>query len=429
MNNKLSIHHYDYDSMFTSVESRFSDTISDYILKAVFFKDREPYNAWSLLSTSIRPHDKKIKTKVTEYQEYAFLEMGVNFQSPLSLMQAISFDGILTTEELSGIIVPPNTGKYWEEILIPSWVQKTGSPQRLFTIETGTNHSGNDTPLVAHGLEYIHSANEFIKQFLDVPHPYSNRFGIHIFLADESCHITPKDRAISCELADEQELKGLIQLSNGDSVLVESTDDISDTDLNDVSDINLWVVDENNVVRDHLANTAYPFAWKNPFRNPDLDEIVKQALQSGEGPEVEFKSFINVDKKGSKNHELVVTTCALSNTHGGIILIGVDDFGNPTDINGELTRIYKKNLEDASELYCQSINKLLSDSLTNTDCFEVQLVQTAGIRLCAITVSKVNQPNLIAAEQAYYERHGATSKKQTEALLYHYHKTRGGQWQ
>ena len=45
------------------------------------------------------------------------------------------------------------------------------------------------------------------------------------------------------------------------------------------------------------------------------------------------KESINIEFKRSFDRETIESVCAFANTHGGTVLIGVDDNGIPLDIN------------------------------------------------------------------------------------------------
>ena len=78
-------------------------------------------------------------------------------------------------------------------------------------------------------------------------------------------------------------------------------------------------------------------------------EDIKRYLQKGEGETIEFKQTLNNEFKIAK------TICALANTHGGVILVGVKDDKNIIGVDPEEEKHF---LVKASEFCCNPPVKL-----------------------------------------------------------------------
>jgi len=64
-----------------------------------------------------------------------------------------------------------------------------------------------------------------------------------------------------------------------------------------------------------------------PSRELEIEGLVAQ----GEGPQIEFKRELSSDRA-----RLLNTVSAFANTNGGVILLGIDDNGNPCGLAGDI---------------------------------------------------------------------------------------------
>ena len=106
------------------------------------------------------------------------------------------------------------------------------------------------------------------------------------------------------------------------------------------------------------------------------EDIVNHALNMGEGPTVEFKSYIYLDNQ--KLREIFKTVVAFSNTAGGNILIGVDKLCNIEGVEtGIAKEAHKKNIK-TDEMYNKYIGKIkqnIADELNEHVNIEIKKVE------------------------------------------------------
>ena len=105
-------------------------------------------------------------------------------------------------------------------------------------------------------------------------------------------------------------------------------------------------------------------------RTSDIADLVSD----GEGPTLEFKQRVRSDqrtKSSDKALESVVvkTAAGFMNAHGGILVIGVDDNGNPIGLDRDLTTLPKPNL-DGYELF---LRNLLNDAVGPDLCARISV--------------------------------------------------------
>ena len=127
-----------------------------------------------------------------------------------------------------------------------------------------------------------------------------------------------------------------------------------------------------------------------PNRELEIEGLIAQ----GEGPQIEFKREISVDKKRFLN-----TVSAFANTSGGTIIFGVDDSGNPCDLEGDIKKL---------EL---TIVQTIHDNVTPMPNVDVLDTQINGKPVIAVQVGQTitHACGVNAADPRYYVRRGASN--------------------
>ena len=132
-------------------------------------------------------------------------------------------------------------------------------------------------------------------------------------------------------------------------------------------------------------------AWKR------TESRIYELIKGGENERVEFKSSIRWDyKKSSVNkdleHEITRTISAFLNSSGGILLIGVDDFGNAIGIEKDLKvlRGEKKNLDGFQLQLTELVDRYLGKEYPKFVHVSCEMVGEKNI--CVIEIDKSPKP-------------------------------------
>ena len=137
--------------------------------------------------------------------------------------------------------------------------------------------------------------------------------------------------------------------------------------------LEFWLIGSDNTVYDFRQESRYWSAGQERFLVSQYEEkddlkAVQEAVKKGEGPNIEFKPFIEV--KDKKVRELVRTVIAFANTSGGMIIIGVDDTCVITGVEKDIRKFIGKSKRDLEQSYTtylgglrQAINRVINKAL------------------------------------------------------------------
>jgi hypothetical protein len=161
----------------------------------------------------------------------------------------------------------------------------------------------------------------------------------------------------------------------------------------------------------------------------DFVQRVKTACAEGEGVQIEFKPFIDCNRKigpkseKTKLRELVTTVAAFANNQGGSIYIGINDECALSDIGPELRRWAEAQIsEESANRYCGAVTRTIRDHLDG----DVSLrVSHAFIENALVVIVDVGQsaakPVAVRDDNILYVRAGASNKQvppgQWESIL------------
>ena len=100
------------------------------------------------------------------------------------------------------------------------------------------------------------------------------------------------------------------------------------------------------------------------------DQNLLKLVKEGESQKVEFKETFRWDvvkniKNKNLKKEISKAVCALLNSKGGIVLIGVDNSGNIEGIERDLITFNPSDIMDAKDKLHIDINKTLREDLDN----------------------------------------------------------------
>jgi hypothetical protein len=130
-------------------------------------------------------------------------------------------------------------------------------------------------------------------------------------------------------------------------------------------------------------------------KNGIKDNELKELILIGENEQLELKSTLRFDlrdNKVNKKLEFVIakTISAFLNSEGGILMIGVDDFGNILGLDKDIETLQKKDI-DGFELHLrQVIKKYLGKSFEKH--LKITFPKIDGKEICDVKISKSGKP-------------------------------------
>jgi len=181
------------------------------------------------------------------------------------------------------------------------------------------------------------------------------------------------------------------------------------------------VVPDQSVLRRH--SPAQPPEESQPQRDKTIAEIV----ESGESGSVEFKSTLRVNLHTKANdhkieHSVLKTVAAFLNTHGGTLVVGVDDSGTPLglDHDGFVS-------EDKMD---QHFANLIRERLGAHHMLNIypQFLDLQGKRVLMIRCEKGNAPAYLkdGRTESFFIRVSATTSELPASQIHDYIKGRFG---
>lgn len=130
-------------------------------------------------------------------------------------------------------------------------------------------------------------------------------------------------------------------------------------------------------------------------KNGIKDAELKELILIGENERLEFKSTLRFDlreNKVNKKLEFVIakTISAFLNSEGGILMIGVDDFGNILGLNKDIETLPKKDIDGFELQIRQVIKKYLGASFEKH--LKITFPKIDDKEICNVKVSKSGKP-------------------------------------
>ena len=165
------------------------------------------------------------------------------------------------------------------------------------------------------------------------------------------------------------------------------------------------------------------YAW---FRRRPT-QGVGELIAAGESARVEFKSSARYNlhsKQRDEKIELVIskTVAAFANSDGGVLLIGVDDQGEPVGLANDLQFMKQPDL-DRYELWLRDWLGATIGVVATTDV-EIGFEQVAGQDVCVVRVPRATRPVVVTSgkdkRRALFVRAGNSTRELQidEALAY-----------
>ncbi len=177
---------------------------------------------------------------------------------------------------------------------------------------------------------------------------------------------------------------------------------------------------------DYLSKTTDDLPTKLRFKVAEILEnaasdaetiAIRNLITKGESAELEFKASTRWDTRSHRiNKELekvVVKTVAafLNSTHGGILLLGVDDNGSVVGLKGDYSTLGKKQNRDGYE---HLLMTLLTDAF-GTDCsafISLSFHRIGEEDICQVSVTPATRAMFVEDDRAehFYIRAGNSTR-------------------
>lgn len=142
-----------------------------------------------------------------------------------------------------------------------------------------------------------------------------------------------------------------------------------------------------------------------------LVDIVREACRNGEGLQVEFKPFIELEN--DKLKEIIRAVVAFANTQGGRIFLGIDDDCGLLGIDGQLAKWAKAEPNEATcERYLGAIRGKIRDVVQGDPVLNFMQTVVDDCRIVVIEVSAAKEkPISIRQDKSLYIRRGSSNSK------------------
>jgi hypothetical protein len=162
----------------------------------------------------------------------------------------------------------------------------------------------------------------------------------------------------------------------------------------------------------HHETPAWAFGQGRILHGPRVrgasEDTVLQAVSKGEGESIEFKAYVKFGEP--KQDELVETVIAFANTHGGDLVIGVDDYCVVQGIEQYIIDKAAPNLTEAMKSYTGRFRKLLADQLNRSPGYDFEHVSISGHTVLLVKVSEgEDKPYFRTRDNAIFVRRGASN--------------------
>ncbi len=320
--------------------------------------------------------------------------------------------------------------EFWRKRFLPSGNEYMTYPGLLFEMEM-PKASLDSTPLLDYKLPFYEDVYEAIKDrtgLKDFRGSNDDRLGkVLIFIPECRAYfdsiVLKNEIAIpSVKVNDDNfsdlMIKGMYSCA-GEIHRFEQS--ISDGDIQipispEIEKIELYLIGKENRVFDYHKESRFWSIGQHPIiateitRN-DGEIALLKALESGEGPNTEFKPFIEIGNK--KENELVNTAIAFANSKGGRIFIGIDDNCLVEGIERGIEKLArKKNIEIdiAIKKYIGHLRQIINRDLTKEIDLEIKSVLIAPHILVVITILEGSKkPYSHRYKKEIFVRKGANS--------------------
>lgn len=306
----------------------------------------------------------------------------------------------------------------------PSRETFTGWREATWEASLKREYQSDQTPVVAKGLRPYPSVSLAVNDFV-WRQQYDPRWSLSLFGLDKLRVLLPDTRArirkaswVSSTLilqndrnadSDEVELQGVILEGKSATVLdpraVEP--EVTWGVPAEADFIELYLIHRDGTLLSHhkLTRGGHYSARPGEFA---VRERAEEEIRQGEGERVEYKPFIA--RGDRKEHEIIRTVVAFSNSFGGRIYIGVEDDGTPQG-EGPLTSIGKASAERSLALIVERITKLVREKIKPVPDVHVSPTTVFGSPVIVVDILAGEDAPYSTFENDVFVRSGATNRK------------------
>ena len=405
---------HEYNLTETDIENRLGmsatfDLVQFFEIKAVY--RNKGGKGWKLCSALIQRVDGDKKEFSQKYKEDAFFTVYKKYSSVSEILNCLFDTGIFIAENYPWISIDETT--HWEEFLIPSMFSPNKIPVRhyLYSLDS-CNYS--DEQLIGYKLPHHSSFNEKLKDFITYENNDANK--IHFLIEDRRALLNVKNEKVTLVSKCDVHMSGTLESVDGVQDVNNENEKINDINLHGLSSVELWVVDENNLILDYISSSEYKYRYQLEQEELPIKELIKKKIENGETINCEFKKYIDLGKGDSKANEIDRTVCAFSNTEGGYLIIGISDEREILGVDQNVRRKYGAELSESLNEYINSLRKRLYENITINTCFTIFSIEMRGKYLIVISVTKTKKWNLLQTTHVPYARKGSTNYNATNLV-------------
>jgi len=403
------------DELINSITRLMPDAcFNSAVIRAAFIKGSS--SEWKFLigKCEVFHETKNFEEIEAIYSEYAFVCRHVNDFNLKSFLSSIKTEGFHLSENNSLLIKSDKESFRWNEEIIPSHAAASKYPSRKYSSEICVGSYFNDSILLGYEMPFYPSSIDYLKDFMGMKvfHGDSDaRKGeLSIEIPDLRGRICIENRQISIiSKGVDVCLVGKTALHN--SLILKENESIA-FDKKDLLESELWLITRDNEIIDFRSQSIWQYRIDNSDDPEKRREILLAIINRGESHTCEFKAYIEVTKnKNSKADEIEKTVCALSNSQGGNLFIGVTDDGCVEGVDDKAKEHYKMELDGAIAAYIQDIKVRLREILMDNQCFDISKIKIGTIFVVVIVVKRSEKLNYYVNTRQAYIRKGATSFK------------------
>lgn len=171
--------------------------------------------------------------------------------------------------------------------------------------------------------------------------------------------------------------------------------------------VELYLVRSSGELASHVVLHSAGEEFEAKPGRPTVEEQARSDLR-GEGQHVEFKPFI--EPKHQKEHEVVKSIVAFSNTEGGRLYIGVTKDGVPEG-DAALRRVAKADGEAGIKKLVDWVRSLAAEKVKPDPDLEVQVIRVSGEVVVLVSIAAGASPPYSTHANDVFIRSGATNRK------------------
>lgn len=346
------------------------------------------------------------------YSDCAFICKSLTDFDLKTFIESLEGNGFNISPNMPPIIKADKSNIFWSNDFIPSHATKSGYPERKFSAKMNGSYF-DETILLGFGMPFYSSSGNFLKDFMGMRQYHGHSDGrngeFYIQIPDQRAKICFDNQKISIQSNDTDVC--LVGQTPKQDKLIMKLGETLEIDTRDFIESELWLLTKKNEVLDFRSQIEWQYRMETSDDEKRSNQILA-IIDQGEGHNSEFKTYIELTKnKNSKVADIEKTVCALSNSQGGDLFIGVADDGCIKGVDEKVKKHYQINFDVAIVSYIKDIQKRLREILKNNQCFDICPVKIGTKHVVVISVTRSAELNYFVNTREAYIRRGATSFK------------------